>query len=125
MLKICIIGLGYVGLPLFFKASSKFNVIGYDIDKKRISDLRNKIDKNKEFKKKDFNNKKLFFTNNINNTKGSNFYIICTPTPIDKNKKPNLNPTKKSFSEMATYSSLVSIFDIFLLTIQLLSPNCF
>ena len=103
MVKICIFGLGYVGLPLLFKASSKFNVIGYDIDKKRISDLRNKIDKNNEFKKKDFNNKKLFFTNNINNTKGSNFYIICTPTPIDKNNKPNLNPIKKSFSEIAKF----------------------
>ena len=103
MVKICIFGLGYVGLPLFFKASSKFNVIGYDIDKKRISDLRNKIDKNNEFKKKDFNNKKLFFTNNINNTKDSNFYIICAPTPIDKNNKPNLSSIKKSFSEIAKF----------------------
>ena len=63
-IKPCVIGLGYVGLPLILNLSKKFNCIGFDINDKRIQTLRNKRDLNKEFSKKDFFNKKIYFTNN-------------------------------------------------------------
>ena len=47
--KICIIGLGYVGLPLILNVSKKYECIGFDINKKRIENLKKKIDTNKEF----------------------------------------------------------------------------
>ena len=52
MLKPCIIGLGYVGLPLLVNLSKNFKVIGYDIDKKRILNLKKSVDIFKEMKKK-------------------------------------------------------------------------
>ena len=88
--KICIIGLGYVGLPLILNVSKKYECIGFDINKKRIENLKKKIDTNKEFLLKDFKNKKINFTNNLQDIKKCNFFILCVPTPIFKNKKPDL-----------------------------------
>ena len=48
----CIIGLGYVGLPLFVALKKKFKITGYDIDKSRVSELKKYLDRNREFKKK-------------------------------------------------------------------------
>ncbi len=89
----CVIGLGYVGLPVLINLSKKFNTCGFDINKKRILDLKKKIDTTKEFKKKDLNIlKKTKLTFNLHDLKKYNFFIICVPTPIKINKKPNLNP---------------------------------
>ena len=77
MIEICIIGLGYVGLPLALNISKKFKTIGFDINKKRIDNLKKKHDDNFEFEKKDFINKKIFFTNEIDNIRNCNYYIIC------------------------------------------------
>lgn len=95
MLKPCIIGLGYVGLPILLNLSKKFRTIGYDTNKKRISDLNKFEDKFNEFKKKDLSNKKIFFTHDIYKAKNANFYIVAVPTPILKNKKPDLTHLKK------------------------------
>ena len=88
--KICIVGLGYVGLPLILNVSKKYESIGFDINKKRIENLNNKTDTNKEFSSKDFRNKKINFTNNLEDVKNCNFFILCVPTPIFENKKPDL-----------------------------------
>ena len=89
--KICIIGLGYVGLPLAVEFSKKFSVIGYDIDKKKIENLKKGIDITKELDKTELIHlKKINLTNNDNELKEANFFIITVPTPIFKNKKPNL-----------------------------------
>jgi len=56
--KICVIGLGYVGLPVALTISKKFNTIGYDINRKRLEELKKKVDSNNEFSKKDFLKKK-------------------------------------------------------------------
>lgn len=97
MIKICVIGLGYVGLPICLKLAETFEVVGYDINKKRILNLLNGIDINNEFNKRQIKKNKIFFTNNFINIKDVNFYIICVPTPIDDRKKPNLEYVKKSF----------------------------
>ncbi len=88
-----IIGLGYVGLPVFLRLQRKFKTIGYDINKKRVISLNKKIDHNREFKP---NNLRILnrseITSDKKKIKSTNFYIICVPTPIFENKRPNLGP---------------------------------
>ena len=91
-LKICVIGLGYVGLPLAIEFGKKINTIGFDLNKSRISQLIKKYDKNNEIIKDNFiKSKKLTFTCKINDIKDSNFFIVCVPTPVNKKKIPDLN----------------------------------
>ena len=97
MLKICVMGLGYVGLPICLELSKKYKTTGFDINKSRVTNLRKNIDLNNEFKKKDFLKKKLIFTDKIQEIKNCNFYIICVPTPITKSKKPDLKFVEKCF----------------------------
>lgn len=98
MIKICIMGLGYVGLPLCLTISKKYKTAGFDINKDRITELLKKNDVNNEFKSNELNNKKIFFTDKIVDIKNYNFFIICVPTPINNRNKPDLNPVKKSFN---------------------------
>ena len=112
MIKICVIGLGYVGLPLCLTISKKYETIGFDINSKRISNLKKKRDKNNEFKKNEFKNKKIKFASKISEIKNCNFYIICVPTPITKKNIPDLNPIKKSFE---TLSKILKKDDIIVL----------
>jgi len=91
-----VIGLGYVGLPLFLKLQKKFKTIGFDVDKSRVVNLINKIDTNKEFLKKDLILKNGFFSSDLKILEKSNFYIITVPTPVYKNNVPNLQYLKKS-----------------------------
>ena len=103
MNKICVLGLGYVGLPVALGVSKKFNTIGFDTNYKRIYELKNRIDKNNEYKKKDFNKKKIKFSNNIKDIKNCNFYIICVPTPVSKDNLPDLSSIKKSISIISNF----------------------
>ncbi len=61
MLKICVIGLGYVGLPICLKLAKNFRTIGYDINSKRIKSLKKGVDLNDEFKKNEIKKKKFNF----------------------------------------------------------------
>jgi UDP-N-acetyl-D-glucosamine/UDP-N-acetyl-D-galactosamine dehydrogenase len=89
-IKPCIIGLGYVGLPVILNLSKKFECLGFDVNTNRITTLKKKIDINKEFSKKDFVKRKLEFSSDYKKMKLCNFFIICVPTPLTKNKKPDL-----------------------------------
>ena len=87
----CIIGLGYVGLPLFVRLKKKFRTIGFDTDNNRIKYLNKKIDKNGEYKKKDlilYNRSKI--TNKSLALNKANFFIITVPTPVKRNFTPDL-----------------------------------
>ena len=111
-IKPCIIGLGYVGLPVILNLSKKFDCFGFDIDKKRVETLKKHIDVNKEFKKKDFYKKKLKFTFKFNEIKQCNFFIVCVPTPTSKNKKPdlqNLNNAIKILSKIVKKNDIIFI----------------
>ncbi|MCK5073788.1 MAG: nucleotide sugar dehydrogenase [Bacteriovoracaceae bacterium] len=88
--KISIIGLGYVGLPLASEFAKKIKVIGFDVDKKRISQLKEGIDLKKEVTREDVLNPNLFYTCNPEDLKESNFFIIAVPTPVDNAKQPDL-----------------------------------
>ena len=90
-LKIAVIGLGYVGLPLAIEFSKKKNVIGFDINEKRIAELISGKDKNLEFIESDLQNlKKLKFTSATEDLKFANCFIITVPTPVNEFKKPDL-----------------------------------
>ena len=92
-LNLAIIGLGYVGLPLALEFAKKKSIIGFDINKKRIRELNSGIDKNLEFNKNELQSYKwLKFSNNVEDIKASNCYIITVPTPINKLKQPDLTP---------------------------------
>ena len=90
--NIAVIGLGYVGLPLVnLIQEKKFNVIGYDLDKKKISLLKKKKNYIPYLK---FNfSKRVTFTNNIKDIENVDIVIIAVPTPL-KNKQPNLKYLK-------------------------------
>ena len=93
--KICVMGLGYVGLPLAYEFSKKFEVIGYDINLKKIENLKKKIDLTGEIEKKNLKNlNKIKFTNNYIECNSANIFIVTVPTPILKNKKPDLKYLK-------------------------------
>ena len=90
-INIAILGLGYVGLPLALEFGKKFNTIGFDINKTRVSELKLKTDKNLLSKREDFiKSKKLSFSSNFKNLNNSNIFIITVPTPVSKNNKPDL-----------------------------------
>ena len=95
--KICIIGLGYVGLPLAFEFSKKYEVVGFDIDNNKIKNLKKKIDVTGEIRKNEINKlDNIFFTSKISNCENCNIFIITVPTPIYKNKFPDLSFLRKA-----------------------------
>jgi UDP-N-acetyl-D-glucosamine/UDP-N-acetyl-D-galactosamine dehydrogenase len=101
-IKICVVGLGYVGLPLAIEFGKKFETIGYDNSLSRIRALKINKDSNDELKKQDFyKSKKIIFTNNINDIGASNFYIITVPTPINKNNTPDLRIITDATTQVA------------------------
>ena len=112
MLKVCVLGLGYVGLPVALNISRKFKTIGFDISLKRIKKLNRKVDDNNEFKRNDFIKKKIKFTNKKKDLADSNIYIICVPTPIKKDNLPDLSHIENSVSIISKY---IKVGDIIIL----------
>ncbi|MCF6203277.1 MAG: Vi polysaccharide biosynthesis UDP-N-acetylglucosamine C-6 dehydrogenase TviB [Methylococcaceae bacterium] len=104
--KICIVGLGYVGLPLAVEFGQKYPTIGFDITKQRINELTKGHDRTLEISDQYLTdviqNQQLTFTTNIQETKDCNIYIVTVPTPIDKNKRPDLTPLIKASESIGT-----------------------
>ncbi|MCG3695307.1 Vi polysaccharide biosynthesis UDP-N-acetylglucosamine C-6 dehydrogenase TviB [Aliarcobacter butzleri] len=99
MSKICVIGLGYVGLPLAHAFSTKYEVVGFDISKWRIDELSSGYDRTLELTENQVNEaikNGMKFSLDINDIKDCNIYIVTVPTPIDKNKRPDLTPLIKA-----------------------------
>ncbi|HAV26303.1 MAG TPA: Vi polysaccharide biosynthesis protein VipA/TviB, partial [Bacteroidetes bacterium] len=95
--KIAIIGLGYVGLPLAVEFGKKYTTVGFDINQNRIDELLEGKDATLEVEPADLKlADKLSFSTNLEDIKECNIYIITVPTPIDKNKRPDLSPLEKS-----------------------------
>ena len=95
--KIGLIGLGYVGLPLAIEFGKSREVIGFDINEKRISELQKNIDTTLEISADEFQDSKfLNFTSDKNDLRDCKIFIITVPTPIDNYKRPNLNPLIES-----------------------------
>ena len=111
--KIAIVGLGYVGLPLAKEFAKKYNVTGYDINKKRVEELKIFKDSTNEVEIEDLKriicNEKIphykngfYPTTNDDDISDCNIYIITVPTPVNKNKQPNLNPLKNASKLVAS-----------------------
>ena len=107
--KICIIGLGYVGLPLAVEFGRKYKVIGFDINKSRISELKNNIDHTLETSSDDLasvnvsslqtlinSETGLWLTDDVEEISNADFYVITVPTPIDNSNRPDLTPLYKA-----------------------------
>lgn len=98
--KIAIIGLGYVGLPLAVAFSSKYFVLGFDINQNRISQLQQGEDTTQEVSTEELGAAKtLQFSSDVQSLKDVDVYIVTVPTPIDGHKQPDLTPLIKA-SEM-------------------------
>ena len=94
--KPCIIGLGYVGLPILLNLSKRYDAIGYDNNHNRIKKLSKGEDFFNEFKKKELTDKSVKYTNSLETIKNYNLFIVTVPTPILKNKKPDLKHLKEA-----------------------------
>src|SRR5690606_32236995 len=125
MKKIAVIGLGYVGLPLARLFATKFPTVGFDINQKRIDELRSGTDstleveddilqavlvsenpftetqknKNTETQKNENTKKQLiglYCSNQLTDIADANFYVVTVPTPVDKHNRPDLTPLYKA-----------------------------
>lgn len=82
---VCIVGIGYVGLPLVENFSKNLKVLAYDINEKRVAELTRKYHK-----------PNLAFSSNAGDIAGADFVIICVPTPVTKMKEPDLSPVESA-----------------------------
>lgn len=94
--KICVIGLGYVGLPLARLFSTKYTTIGFDMSQKRVDALMAGHDATLEVDdallRDAIDNYGFICTTNVDDIRDCNFYIVAVPTPVDEDNSPNLSP---------------------------------
>ena len=94
--KICVVGLGYVGLPLARLFSTKYETIGFDMNQKRVDALMEGHDATlevaDELLQDAINNHGFICTTNLENIRDCNFYVVAVPTPVDENNHPDLKP---------------------------------
>lgn len=107
--KVCVVGLGYVGLPLAVLLCAKYRVVGYDISPKRIRELNDGYDRTKEIPEKDLRNTCIRFTDNPEEISGCKAIIITVPTPIDRNNMPDLTPIRSATHIVGKYMNAGSV----------------
>ena len=101
-IKSAVIGLGYVGLPLAIEFGKSLPVVGYDIDIDRILSLQSFEDKTNEIEYEQFKASSFVkFTRERAAISDCNVFVITVPTPIDKNKQPDLSPIVKASEDVA------------------------
>src|SRR5690625_6345441 len=97
---LCVIGLGYVGLPLAAAFGKHLNTIGFDINPLRIEQLRDGIDHTRELSTEELSAaSRLSFTSVEDDIRACDVYIVTVPTPINDSKQPDLTPLERA-SEM-------------------------
>jgi UDP-N-acetyl-D-galactosamine dehydrogenase len=90
--KLAVIGLGYVGLPIALEFAKKIQVVGFDINQKRVDMMRNRIDPSNELDACDFDGCDIHFTADIEDLRDVEFFVVAVPTPIDDANLPDLKP---------------------------------
>lgn len=101
--RLCIVGLGYVGLPLAVEFGKKFPTIGFDLNQARIEELRSGKDSTLEVDPAELSSaKQLCFTADPKDIADCNVYIVAVPTPIDHAKRPDLRPLKGASTTVAS-----------------------
>ena len=101
--NICVIGLGYVGLPLAVELANNYNVLGFDINNSRVEELKSGVDKTLEVSQEKLKSSKISLSSNEVDLKNSNVYIVTVPTPIDSSKQPDLSPLVSVSNMLAKY----------------------
>jgi UDP-N-acetyl-D-galactosamine dehydrogenase len=94
--KLCVIGLGYVGMPIAVAFAKKIEVIGFDINKPKIELYKSGIDPTNEVGNEAIKQTSMTFTSNEEEIKKAKFHIVAVPTPINQDKTPDLNPVEQS-----------------------------
>ncbi|MFN3844088.1 MAG: nucleotide sugar dehydrogenase [Rehaibacterium terrae] len=89
--SICVVGLGYVGLPLAVALAKHFLVIGFDKNPERIEELKLGIDKNDQVSQEELLSSEIRFTSREEDIREAKFIIVAVPTPVDKLKNPDLS----------------------------------
>ncbi|RFP66804.1 nucleotide sugar dehydrogenase [Hymenobacter lapidiphilus] len=90
--KLAVIGLGYVGLPIALEFARRIEVIGFDINAKRVEMMRNHVDPSGELVAADFDGCDIKFTDSLDVLREATFFIVAVPTPIDEHAQPDLRP---------------------------------
>jgi UDP-N-acetyl-D-galactosamine dehydrogenase len=110
-IKIAIIGLGYVGLPLAVEFGKKYKVLGFDINTERVKELKEGFDRTLESSFSEItSSKKLTFSDNKDDLKNIDIYIVTVPTPINQFKAPDLGPllgATRMIGEYLDYGNIV------------------
>ena len=95
-IKICVIGLGYVGLPLARLFSTKYPTVGFDMNQSRVDALNSghdaTLEVSDELLKDAIDNHGFRCTTDIEQIRDCNFYVVAVPTPVDDNNRPDLRP---------------------------------
>jgi len=96
--KICVVGLGYVGLPLAARLAKNFSVIGFDVNEKRVAELKQGIDRTKEVEEKELKEVAIEYSTDPKSIARSKFIIVAVPTPVDSGNIPDLTLVEKATS---------------------------
>jgi UDP-N-acetyl-D-galactosamine dehydrogenase len=91
--RVAVVGLGYVGLPLAVEFGKHFTTLGFDINAARIAELREGRDSTLEVSSEELAvTRQLAFTDQIEDVRACNVYVVTVPTPIDEHKRPDFSP---------------------------------
>jgi UDP-N-acetyl-D-galactosamine dehydrogenase len=94
--KLALIGLGYVGLPIALAFARKIDVIGFDINEKRVEMMRRGIDPSKELEREAFEGCSIEFSADLDKLREARFYVVAVPTPVDEHNVPDLSPVLRA-----------------------------
>ncbi|CAK7006170.1 MAG: UDP-N-acetyl-D-glucosamine 6-dehydrogenase [Parabacteroides distasonis] len=112
-IKICVIGLGYVGLPLARLFSTKYQTVGFDMSQSRVNALMAghdaTLEVSDELLQTAINSHGFVCTTDIEQIRNCNFYVVAVPTPVDKNNNPDLTPL---YGASTTVGKVISEGDI-------------
>jgi UDP-N-acetyl-D-galactosamine dehydrogenase len=89
--RICIVGLGYVGLPLAVEFARRHRVIGFEVDQTKVEQLKSGFDRMREVTEDDLKSVHIDYTTDAAMIGEADYVIVCVPTPIDKNNNPDLS----------------------------------
>src|SRR5690625_3448868 len=107
---LCVIGLGYVGLPLAAEFGKHLNTIGFDINPHRIEQLRDGIDHTRELSTEELGAaSRLSFTSVEDDIRACDVYIVTVPTPINDSKQPDLTPLERAFEVFGRVAGMIAL----------------
>lgn len=98
--QICVVGLGYVGIHVAINFAKYFKVVGYDKNAKRIEELKRGFDSTREFSPEELKSVRIKYTTDPHEIKNCRLIIVCVPTPVNKNKIPDLTFLKSASSDV-------------------------